>query len=453
MDNPDDVRDFLYMQRRRRGSSEEFPEEEEDRSNNREQMGPIHPSPEREFLPIRSREIQPQQSNARGRTLQRNPRESDWHENGRRPHSREGIRDSYDYPVRQRSIGPPRAQSTRYPALHNDNGRGTSRANNFTGGLNTLNSTRALQAKLFKVKQFPEGTQPSAQHEQWGYWIENFEMAIERVGDLPQREKAVELSLHIGDEIRKIISAKGLLASRNEVPADYPFYDDMVLRLSEHFKSLTDESVDVTLFDNIKQAENETIMQFDMRLQLLAKRINEKNLPIIRKRLLQGMSDKELADRAYIEGTKHEDVVKMACRKEALSKCRAEAAFPWIPSKPTQIIAAVQSAEKRPISTTPRQYGDNSAYDNRRSREQRPTPYSKNRVEFRMPRQGECNSCGINHGSRQCPATGKACHKCAKMGHFGYMCRKSASQEARQGHQSVRNVYEEENRDEVRQNN
>lgn len=209
------------------------------------------------------------------------------------------------------------------------------------------------QIKMFKVKPFPESITPTAQYEQWNYWLQNFEMAIESAGDFSQRKMAVELSLHIGEEIRKVISTKELLADRRDVEQDFPFYTDLVRNLTKHFKSLTDESVDVTMFDNIKQGENETAAQFDMRLELLAKRIGETNRAVIKKRLLQGMKDRQLAERAYIDGIEHLEIVKMASRKEAIEKCSEQNAFPWTQPKKTSIIAAIEENPTRPHTATP----------------------------------------------------------------------------------------------------
>lgn len=319
-----------------------------------------------------------------------------------------------------------------------------------------MNTSQGQHSKIFKVKPFPDGITPTAQLEQWGYWRDNFEMAVERGGGMTQREMAVELSLHVGEEVRKIISAKKMLANRRDVAPSFEFYDELVKRIEEYFTSLTDEAVDVTLFDEIKQTENESIMQFELRLQMLAKRIKVSNSAIIRKRLLQGMADRELADRAYIEGVPHNEVVKMGTRKEALRKCQPQSGFPWTQPRPAPIIAAVEESSHRNESF-PRRYDGSSrrhegkwSHDTQQRREQRPAPYNKAQVKKRIPRPDECKNCGIKHGSRACPAAEKACNGCGKIGHFEYVCRAGDGKENRQRQREVRNVYDDEEIEEVR---
>lgn len=335
-------------------------------------------------------------------------------------------------------------------------------------GQSTMNTSRSNKTKLFKVSPFPEGTAPTAQLEQWRYWLDNFEMSAERAeerdGELSQREKAVELTLHIGDEMRRIISAKQMLADRRRAPMDFPFYDDLVNRLYEHFESLTDESVDVTLFDNIKQSEDETIMQFDLRLRLLAKRIRITNAPIIRERLLRGMRDTDLAKRAHEDGIAHEQVVKTASRREAATKCGA-GSFPWpLLKPPTAIIAAVDKTQtnrdlpgpsgqreeaqawrsQERIQFHPRTSAGIRAQNNQRSERIVKPP--------RGVRPGECKNCGIRHEGRACPAIEKACNACGKTGHFWYVCRSSGVQQQQQSAKRIRSLYEDgEERAEVRE--
>lgn len=61
----------------------------------------------------------------------------------------------------------------------------------------------------------------------------------------------------------------------------FPFYTHLVEQLEAHFKGLTDESVDVTSFNGLKQGESETAMEFEMRLIQMAKRVNETNAAMI----------------------------------------------------------------------------------------------------------------------------------------------------------------------------
>lgn len=81
------------------------------------------------------------------------------------------------------------------------------------------------------------------------------------------------MSLHIGEEVRRIIVAKGMLPRESTSTMGFPFYTHLVEQLEAHFKGLTDESVDVTSFNGLKQGE--------MRLIQMAKRVNETNAAMI----------------------------------------------------------------------------------------------------------------------------------------------------------------------------
>ena len=44
-------------------------------------------------------------------------------------------------------------------------------------------------------------------------------------------------------------------------------------------------------------------------------------------------------------------------------------------------------------------------------------------TQTKMPTKQSCTYCGGSHSSRQCPAYGKKCTECSKIGHFRWMCR------------------------------
>lgn len=352
-------------------------------------------------------------------------------------------------------VGAPQGQST---AMNRQRGRprtGESTSQREAGVNMSANTTRGYQAKLPKVKPFPEGVTPTAQLEQWDLWRDNFEMALERVeGTLSERDMAVELSLNIGEEVRKIISARGMLPKRQSVPEGFQFYRELVNGLEQHFQSLTDVSVDVTLFDGIRQKESETIMDFDMRLRLLAKRIKVNNEHVVRKRLLEGMLDQAVAERALMDGISHNEVVKMVSRKEAVAKCKREGPSPWLSQRPqTQVIAAIE--KKIPETGTEersRQRDERQVYQARQSSSGagrgedqarfQARPQSERQVKSREARPGECRNCGMRHGGGGCPAAGKSCNGCGKLGHFQYMCRSEAPRR-QESAKRVRNIYED----------
>lgn len=98
------------------------------------------------------------------------------------------------------------------------------------------NSSRSSGNKMFKVEPFPKSLKPTDQYQEWTFWIANFEMAAEKAGTTEQRSKAIDLSLHIGEEVRRIIVAKEMLPRESAVEQNFPFYDNLVGKLEEHFR-------------------------------------------------------------------------------------------------------------------------------------------------------------------------------------------------------------------------
>lgn len=213
--------------------------------------------------------------------------------------------------------------------------------------------------KMFKVEPFPRGVKSTDQLQEWNYWLCNFEMAIEKAGIVGQRPKAIELSLHIGEEMRRIIIAKGMMPSERSVDPDFPFYENVTDKMECYFRSLTDESVDVAAFNSLKQGERETALEFEFRLQQLAKRMKETNPAMIKTRYIEGLRDVEIRNRAFVDGISLQDTVKMATRKEALS-AKFTDFLPWQKDERSEL--TVSAVEQR---------GPAKRFERRNERQQR----------------------------------------------------------------------------------
>jgi hypothetical protein len=55
----------------------------------------------------------------------------------------------------------------------------------------------------------------------------------------------------------------------------------------------------------------------------------------------------------------------------------------------------------------------------------------------------DCENCGLNHAERQCPARGKACKYCRKMGHIISMCRKKGRKDVQEVREEAESTFEE----------
>lgn len=328
---------------------------------------------------------------------------------------------------RDMNIGHPQAHSTagRMPGRWQEPAGGSSR--NPERGPFGESGSRAFSTKMFKVEQFPKLVKPTDQYHEWVYWLANFEMAAEKAGITDQKARAIDLSLHVGEEIRRIIIVKEMLPKESSVEPGYPFFDVLASKLEEHFKSLTDESVDVASFNSLKQGAKETALEFELRVRQVAKRANETNVAMIRTRYIEGLRDEAIKERAFIDGSTLQEVVRMATRKEAISQKQQAEFSPWEYDTRTPLaVSAIQRAGKdksqhgRPQSNQGqfRQKPQGSQWQ--RQREFRGAGKSNGATNDER-----CRRCGVTeHRNRTCPAENAPCFGCGDIGHFRHMCTK-----------------------------
>lgn len=285
---------------------------------------------------------------------------------------------------------------------------------------NSGNSSMRTNNKMFKVEPYPKGVKPTDQYHEWTFWQANFEMAIEKAGITDQRARAIDMSLHIGEEMRRVIVAKNMLPKESTVPSDFPFYDNLSQQLEVHFRSLTDESVDVSRFNTLKQGEKESALEFELRLHQMAKRVNETNSAMIRTRFIEGLRDQSLRERAFIDGVSLQEVVRMATRKEAIMTKHETEFSPWKDDRNAVSVAAISQ------NAQPTRYNRKSNNQGVRERD----GYKKSWGERRNPERNlatrgdeGCKRCGIvEHRAGVCPAQFASCFKCGQVGHFRHMC-------------------------------
>lgn len=297
------------------------------------------------------------------------------------------------------------------------------------------NSSRAFAAKMFKVEPFPKAVKPSDQYQEWVYWLTNFEMAIEKAGITDQRARAIDLSLHIGEEMRRIIVAKEMLPKESSVAPGYPFFDKLSESLDAHFKSLTDESVDVSSFNSLKQGAKESALEFELRLRQMAKRANETNVAMIRTRYIEGLRDSAIRERAYIDGISMQEVVRMATRKEAIIQKQQADFSPWDDEMKVPAVVAAVSEQRppmgreiyRPNRHVPFRGGPTSSQQMFGNQGQRQSNFSNKSTRDTKwtgaKKRERCPRCGVmEHRNQTCPAERAPCFGCNKIGHFRHMC-------------------------------
>lgn len=287
--------------------------------------------------------------------------------------------------------------------------------------------------RIHKVDPYPKDLRTSMKFEAWEDWKLNFEMATERANIRDQRKKAVELMLHAGDEIRKIVLANDLMPGIDEVSPEYRFYSKLVEGVTKHFRGLTDRTVDLNAFDNAHQEETESAVDFVFRLKMLAKRIGVSDKDMIRARFVGGMKDKELKARVFVDGTTLDEVVMMATRKESL-QTKQDNYTPWETAQAPVVVAAIdryKGRDSNKYQATRR--GNDRSFQPYRTQAPRfrdsgyrfSTEEGSNGINTKTRDERRCQWCGVmKHKYGSCPAKNAECHECHRVGHFAHMCPK-----------------------------
>lgn len=234
-------------------------------------------------------------------------------------------------------------------------------------------------------------------------------MAIELSGVRSQRIKAGYVMISGGEEIRSLIYSLDLIPEEEDVEEGFRFYDALMHNLDAHFRGMADRSIDLSIFNGLKQEESEGARDFRIRVHRHARLcgIGEQDV-IIKSRFIDGMRDKLTAQRAYMEDWELDKIVEVASRGEAAVALKPRG---WL-STPAQ---SVEVAEVVETGTT--------AVGRLKD-----TPRTGTKAKD-QPAASKCYNCGlIRRSKHSCPAKGKKCINCGKMGHFKAVCRGKAKE-------------------------
>lgn len=279
--------------------------------------------------------------------------------------------------------------------------------------------------KSCKPDPFPKGLPAAKQHAAWIDWKKQFEVSLELMNATTQQVKANLLFLHVGEEIREIIGAYGFMPDRTKVREDYEHYDNVLAKLDKYFQEATDETIDMETLWAMKQEQDETCRVFLTRLMRQTSLCGLHEEKIVRTNLLRGMSNRNIAQLAMANDWELQQIVKAATREEALVV--KQQPLSWFGNKSTsaeifQLEKAETRNEEKSLIERPKErigtYGGGNV--SRSFKRPRYEPDRRERTSDVRP----CSDCGIRfHRYGVCPAIGKACSNCQKIGHFARVCR------------------------------
>lgn len=301
--------------------------------------------------------------------------------------------------------------------------------------------------KFIKPDPFPTGVPHEARWSTWLDWKVQFDAALAVSGSLSQNQMANHLFLSVGAELRQIINAYALKPDPSQVSEDFPFYDKLLEGLDKYFEGSSDATVDIKNLMEMSQKESESVRDFHVRLMLQARVCFKRNFSsseystLLRDRLVGGLRDREVANMAFLNEWDVEKVVEVASRSETLKLNRK------------------MVAETAPLAEVFEVRSNDAPSDNRRDRraQEFPVSHAFTTASKRLNRpstsrsdnsrgSGPCKNCGLKlHRPSGCPAIGKDCRRCKKIGHFAIVCNREVNEivsEAKQESNEEKVIYD-----------
>lgn len=291
-------------------------------------------------------------------------------------------------------------------------------------GIGAGGSARQKWEKVCKPAEFPKALSPSEQLSAWISWKRQFMIAMEMMRVRGQAQRAQLSYLYIGDELRLVIDAYKMMPDGSLVDGRFEHCVELIKKLDDYFRSATDETIDLETLWAAKQRSTDSARVFLTRIMQQAERCGITDMKIIRTNFLRGMKDQAVALTAIAGEWDVDKIVKAATRNEALNP-GGQRPFGEAKSEPIEVFAVGTGERSRRDSWQSRgrgrwqnRYQGNSRGNNRFS--------GSGRGAQRGSKQ--CTACGLqSHRFGSCPAIGKPCLTCTKIGHFSAVCKASVN--------------------------
>jgi hypothetical protein len=274
------------------------------------------------------------------------------------------------------------------------------------------NSSYVFQTrKSIRMEPMPSNIPEKDKLLAWKNWLYTLELNFQKHGISEQYQMALELQLLAGLEVAKVVLVNRLWTPTADPDPDWPYYSMLKRKITKHFATLTNSQVLTMEYLAIQQNSGETIHEYAQRVKLMGDRLFEYNETLVTGVFLKGLRDKTLKERALTYGWSIEKTVQTAMRSAAL-----------------RISGKTWGEEEGPsctVAEVSRSSGAASAYETKRpmQRQQFNKPRYE-RSELPDSKAKACSNCGWDHGSdKRCPAAGKKCFECGRLGHWGRMCR------------------------------
>ena len=312
-----------------------------------------------------------------------------------------------------------------------------------------------MSAATFTLPQFPQfdpDTDQASISQRWTKWIKRFENLL-TASNITTAERKRALLLHYaGERVYDIFET--LTETGND-------YDTAKANLTEHFTPRKNVELEVLNFRRATQNAGETIDQYHTRLQTLAAycEFHDKDTEI-KHQIVQSCTSNKLRVRSLELPTADSTLEKILDLARRMETATRDARI--MEGGPTH--ADPQKAEvhevsgqahgargKRKKRRHPRSNQGGNQASNQASKQHDGARPKQQQPQRQQPKisNNKCRNCGGEYphpgGATSCPANGKSCYGCGKIGHYGSVCR--AGQNRSSGQPTNGNRGQQQNRD------
>lgn len=285
---------------------------------------------------------------------------------------------------------------------------------------NILESSAPCQPKTdnmggirLDIRGFPQGIPTSKLWTEWCRYKSNFDIAMD-LNNVSSTNRAKLLYLYMGDQLQGLATAAKLCPSFEDPQS----YSTLTQNIGTYLRSLIDTTAEHEEFTRLRQESTESVVAFYARVVEKAGLCGygDDENRFVRSQILQGMSNRDVANAARTYNHDIQTFVQAATRAEAFNlnagPSKAEGIME-VTRKPTNH----QSGQKRSTPAGWNAQGRNHFNE---------PPSKRNDNQGRsVGKHHRCFRCDRpKHNGSPCPALFKHCYTCGERGHFSVTCRK-----------------------------
>ena len=246
--------------------------------------------------------------------------------------------------------------------------------------------------------------------QRWKKWLSRFERLLIAM-NIEEKKQQRAMLLHFAgpavDEIFETLPDTG----------EAKDYDKAVEALNAYFIPQTNTAYEEYNFRQAKQRDNETLDTYHTRLRQLSQNCSFADVDKeIKNQIIIGCLSQKLRRRALRDNPTLKELLD-AGRAEERSQAQAKT------------VEKQQSFQDINAITSARDKDNPSRRDTKKFQNQRQSPSNTRYQQHHSKNLGQpetCRNCGgVYPHIKDCPAKGKECHSCKKIGHFSKVCRSS----------------------------